>query len=157
MAVHIGLWNGGMILYDLRCSQDHTFEAWFRDSGAYEEQRPGLQIRCPVCGDMRVEKALMAPRLGKAHRDEPRRAPTTKAVAGQVSERAVKAALMELRKHVESNADYVGEKFSEEARKIHYGQAEQRNIYGESTTEEAQSLKEEGVEFQRIPWVRHDS
>lgn len=146
-----------MILYDLRCSHDHVFEAWFRDSGAYEEQCAGRQIPCPVCGDTRVEKAMMAPRLGKAHRNESRRAPATKAVAGQVSEQAVKVALMELRKHVESNADDVGDKFPEEARKIHYGETEQRNIYGESTPEEAEALKDEGVEFQRIPWVRHDS
>ncbi len=157
LAARNGYWIGGMILYDLRCSQDHTFEAWFPDSGAYEKQRAGRHISCPVCGDKRVEKALMTPNIGKAHRDGSGGTPATKAVAGQVSEQAVKAAFMELRKHVEANADYVGEKFPEEARKIHYGETEQRNIYGESSTEEAEALKDEGVEFQRIPWVRHDS
>ena len=131
-----------MILYDLRCSQDHTFEAWFPDSGAYEEQRAGRQISCPVCGDKRVEKALMAPNIGKAHRDGSGGTPDTKAVAGQVSEQAVKAAFMELRKHVEANADYVGEKFPEEARKIHYGETEQRNIY---------EAMEEGKEVKKLP------
>lgn len=127
-----------MIKYDLKCRKGHGFEAWFRDSAAYDEQLEEGAIRCPTCGARKVEKAIMAPRLAKGGADR---------------QKQMMMALKDLRSQVEANCDYVGPKFAEEARKIHYGETEARGIYGETSDEEADALAEEGVTFQRIPWV----
>ena len=139
-----------MIVYDLKCAGGHQFEAWFRDSAAYEAQVEADDVTCPVCGSGEVQKALMAPNLA---RGEPRNP------ALQVDEQAVQVrqALGELRSQIEANCDYVGPRFPEEARRIHYGEADQRGIYGESTSEEADALKEEGVQVHRLPWVSRDN
>jgi hypothetical protein len=135
-----------MIVYDLRCPEGHQFEAWFRDSAAYEAQVEVGDVLCPTCGSDRVQKALMAPNLARGEARGP---------AAQVDERAVQArrALRALRSQIETNCDYVGARFPEEARRIHYGEADPRGIYGESTADEAEALKEEGVQVQRIPWL----
>lgn len=147
-----------MIVFDLKCKAGHVFEAWFPDSAAFERQKKKRQLTCPVCGDMHVSKAPMAPRIAtsKTHKDTP--AQTTQAVlAASPEAQAMLAKLKELKAHVEKNCDYVGDRFADEARKIHYGETEKRNIYGESSDDEARELAEEGVEFQRIPWVRSDA
>ncbi len=165
-----------MILYDLKCRKDHVFETWFRDSSAYEEQVTAGAIACPTCGSRKIEKALMAPRLGRSGRNRDARGdapgdaashktpggPDRKMATRAVKETAETAELMghlrELRKKVEENCDYVGGEFAEEARKIHYGEENPRNIYGETSDEQAKELHEEGVTFNRIPWApRHDS
>jgi len=135
-----------MIVYDLKCRDGHQFEAWFRDSGAFDAQVEAGDLLCPVCGCANVQKALMAPNLSRGEASPP---------AAQEDPRAVQArrALLELRRQVESNCDYVGARFPEEARRIHYGESDPRGIYGETTSEEAEALKEEGVEVQRIPWL----
>ncbi len=139
-----------MIVYDLKCAEGHQFEAWFRDSAAYEAQVEANDVTCPICGSAKVQKALMAPNLA---RGEP------KTPAPQADERAVqmRQALSELRNQVESNCDYVGPRFPEEARRIHYGEADPRGIYGESTAEEADALKEEGVQVHRLPWASREN
>lgn len=144
-----------MILFDLACRNAHVFEAWFRDGTAFEVQRKSRKVACPVCGEVRVTKAPMAPRIGKGARDEP----PAKAVAAPPGMPAgMMKALRKLRQMVESNCDYVGPRFPEEARAIHYGERQKRGIYGEATPEEADGLTEEGIEVARIPWVpRHDS
>lgn len=141
-----------MILFDLKCGTGHVFEAWFPDGAAFETQSRSKEIACPVCGDNAVEKAPMAPHLAKSDSPGKNR--------GNDDGRA--AQMMEmlgtLRREVEANCDYVGDKFADEARKIHFHEAESRNIYGEATSAEATSLAEDGVEVQRIPWLpRHDS
>ena len=135
-----------MIVYDLKCRDGHQFEAWFRDSGAYDAQVEAGEVLCPVCGCTNVQKALMAPNLSRGE---------ARAPAAQEDRRAAEArrALLELRRQVESNCDYVGARFPEEARRIHYGESGPRGIYGETTSEEAEALKDEGVEVQRIPWL----
>jgi hypothetical protein len=135
-----------MILYDLTCRNGHVFEAWFRDGSAFEAQRKGRKIACPDCGEHRVKKAPMAPRIGKGAREET----PTKAVAPPPE---MMQALRKLRQHVESNCDYVGPRFAEEARAIHYGERDKRGIYGEASEEEAKALAEEGIEVSRIPWL----
>ncbi len=135
-----------MILFDLKCANDHVFEAWFPDSEAFEAQARNQEVACPVCGDTAVAKALMAPNVANARKKGGGKPDKAVMHMGQYM-----AALTELRKHVEKNCDYVGEKFPEEARKIHYGETGQRNIYGEASAEEAVELEEEGVEVQRIP------
>ncbi len=145
-----------MILYDLKCAKGHAFEAWFRDSAAYEKQRKGSKVQCPVCGTARVEKAPMAPRLNTGARDAAAAPPE----AAQSTENAAqfRAFLGEVRDHIEKTCDYVGPQFAEEARKIHYGETEKRNIYGEATPDDAKSMKDEGIEFGSVPWLpRRDS
>lgn len=142
-----------MILYKLRCSAEHGFEAWFKDGATYDRQAEAGEIVCPVCGDSRVAKAPMAPRLAKSRSGEG----TTQPEAGG-SHAEIREALLELRRQVESNCDYVGDRFPEEARKIHYGEAGQRNIYGEATDDQARELTDEGIKVGRIPWLpRTDS
>lgn len=142
-----------MILYELRCSSDHAFEAWFRDSAAYDQQAADGEIVCPVCGGRDIGKAPMAPRLARRARDVE---PAPSGAAGKSAK--VRAALMELRRQVEASCEHVGDRFAEEARKIHYGETDHRNIYGEATDVEAREHVEEGVKFGRIPWLpRTDS
>jgi len=141
-----------MIVYDLTCGNGHGFEAWFQSSEAYDKQRKARKVLCPMCGDAKVSKALMAPSVSGTKKKD--RAKATHA-AGPA---AYMAALRELRQQVEANCDNVGERFPEEARKMHYGEAEKRNIYGEATESEAEALSDEGIECQRIPWVPpHDA
>lgn len=138
-----------MILFELKCSADHRFEAWFRDGAAYDAQVAAGSVACPLCGDTGVSKAPMAPRIARARS------------GGEEAERrqlaAIRQHLSELRRTVEENCDYVGDRFAEEARRIHYGEAEARGIYGESTAEDADALRDEGVAFQRIPWLPRTS
>lgn len=131
-----------MIRFTLRCAEEHEFEGWFRNSDAFEAQQQAGEIACPTCGDNKIEKALMAPNIGRSHKNVPALSPAQ-----------MRAALLELRRQVETHCDYVGERFAEEARKIHYGEADPHGIYGEATQEESRELAEEGIEFGRIPWV----
>ena len=135
-----------MIRYNLQCRKAHQFEAWFRDSALYDAQVAAGELSCPVCGSKKVEKAVMAPSISTGKRRKKAKAETEQAAK-------VLKGLREMRQQVEANCDYVGPSFAEEARKIHYGESEQRNIYGETDAKEAETLKEEGVAVQRIPWV----
>jgi hypothetical protein len=130
-----------MILFKLRCAAEHEFEAWFRDGAAYERQAGRGQIACPECGSSAIEKAPMAPRLGRAASPAP------------PSPEDVRRMLQHVRKHVETNCDYVGPRFAEEARRIHRGEADARGIYGEASETESRELADEGIEVARIPWV----
>lgn len=152
-----------MIKYDLRCEQGHAFESWFQSSSAYDSQRKRKLIACPSCGSSRIEKAIMAPRLAgtkKRGRVEapseaaPAEAPTPSLVMTQELE--LRAKLKELRDHVVKNADNVGERFPNEARKMHYGDIEHRPIYGEASADEAKSLIDEGIEVMPLPVLPED-
>ena len=141
-----------MILFELKCAQDHQFEGWFPSGAVYEAQLAKRELSCPLCGDRKIDKAVMAPRIGKAGEPASRPTPATRMALN------AKAALQELRKKIEANCDYVGPGFAEEARRIHYGEAAERGIYGEASDEQAQGLNEEGIAVARIPWVpRNDS
>jgi hypothetical protein len=135
-----------MIVYDLTCPEEHVFEAWFPSSAAFEEQSAAGGLACPLCGSNEIAKALMAPSLSAKVGEERRAAPKEQA-------KAVRRALNKLREAVEQNCDYVGPAFPEEVRKIYYGESEERNIYGEASRQEAESLAEEGIEVQQIPWL----
>lgn len=134
-----------MILFELRCSHDHHFEAWFKDNAAYDAQVAAGEIACPHCGDVTVSKAIMAPRLNRA---------TGQNLEAEGTARDVRRLLVELRKQVEANCDYVGGGFADEARKMHYGDSEERPIYGEATEDQRRELEEEGIEVGRLPWLR---
>lgn len=132
-----------MILFTLRCARGHEFEGWFRDGDTFETQQQAGEIACPDCGDRGVEKAVMAPRLGRSREGHP----------PAVDPAKLRAALFELRRQVEANCDYVGDRFAEEARRIHYGEVDARGIYGEASAEESRELADEGISVRRIPWI----
>jgi len=172
-----------MIRYALNCADGHAFESWFQNSAAFDKQAKRGLVTCPICGSAKVEKAIMAPRLARADAAEreppappvptPPAAPkpnvpvTMPAVppvpAGKSpvaimspQERELRHKLKELRDHVTKNASYVGTRFPEEARKMHYGEIEHRSIYGEASPEDAKALHEEGIEFHPLPILPDD-
>jgi hypothetical protein len=143
-----------MIKYALICEQRHGFESWFASSAAYDKQAKRGLVNCPACGSSKVEKALMAPRLSGTRKGRQRAAetPTATSVAMLTpQEQELRAKLKEVRKHITKNADYVGQKFPEEARKMHYGETEHRSIYGEASLETAKELHDEGIELHPLP------
>ena len=142
-----------MIVYQLRCSNGHEFEAWFRDSGTYDKQVKDGDIACPHCGDVQVCKALMAPNITPSRKRisiPPEGNDRSERRAREVAEKILEA-VGKIRSHVEKNFDNVGNEFAEEAKRIHYGEAEERGIYGNATDEEADELDDEGIEFYRLP------
>ncbi len=167
-----------MIRYTLNCDQGHSFESWFANSAGYDKQAKRGLVTCPVCGSAKVEKAIMAPnlaaKLGESTNADPRPPtpptpppplqpapmppipPKTPVAMMSAAERELRHKLKELRDHVTKNAHYVGARFPEEARKIHYGEAEHRSIYGEASPEEAKQLHEEGIEFHPLPVLPDD-
>ncbi len=131
-----------MIVYSLKCAKGHVFEGWFKDSAAYDGQAAEGKLVCPLCNTRKVEKAPMAPALPSA--------------VGERSDapaalRDMRQFVTGLRKYVQDNAEYVGSRFPEEARKIHYGETEDRHIYGEASLEDARELVEEGVDVAPLP------
>ena len=137
-----------MIVFDLSCRNGHVFEAWFRDGAAFEAQRKARKVACPDCGDHRVKKAPMAPRIGAS---APEATPTKAVTPPSNAPAEMMQALRKLRQHVETNCDYVGPRFAEEARKIHYGETEERGIRGQASKEETQALLEEGIAVLPLP------
>jgi hypothetical protein len=167
-----------MIRYALNCDQGHAFESWFGNSAAYDKQAKRGLVSCPVCGSVKVEKAIMAPSLaasGRVGTVDPRPIPTptnppplqpapmppippkTPVAMMSSAERELRHKLKELRDHITKNAHYVGQRFPEEARKIHYGETEHRSIYGEASPDEAEQLHEEGIEFHPLPILPDDN
>jgi len=146
-----------MIVFDLKCPHNHTFEAWFRSSADYETQREQGIVECPFCGSTDISKALMAPNVAAKSNSKSAPVPAvTNSQDPKVQELAAQAQelFQKVREHVEDSCDYVGNDFAEEARKIHYGESEERGIYGESTAEETQELLDEGVEILPLPAAR---
>jgi len=132
-----------MIRYHLKCSIGHEFDAWFRSSDAFDEQRAEDRVRCAVCGTAEVEKAVMAPAVGVSETPD-----LTKPAS------AAEAVLAEMRRKVEEASDYVGKEFADEARRIHDGESARRSIWGEATLHDAKSLGDDGIPVTPIPWMR---
>jgi hypothetical protein len=153
-----------MIRYSLQCERGHAFESWFQTSSVYDSQVKRKLVSCPACGSVKVEKAIMAPRIvGKKGRDNAVAVASPAEVTAPAStplllaqERELRAKLRELRDHIVKNADNVGERFPNEARKMHYGDIEHRPIYGEASPDEARALIEEGVEVSPLPVLPDD-
>ncbi len=147
-----------MIHYNLVCSQAHEFDGWFSSSQGFEQQAERGLVECPVCGDAKVTRGLMAPAVPKKGNSVQ---PSTAQPVAEPTENMpdhVRAALMKLRSEVETNCDYVGDQFADEARRIHNGESDKRGIYGETTPEQAEALADDGIAFAKIPWVpRADS
>lgn len=134
-----------MIQYSLHCSSGHRYDAWFKSASAFDEQQARGIVRCAVCGDGAVEKAPMAPAVARTDQG--------KVSLSSAHPDAVKfrELLRAYRQKVTSEADYVGDRFAEEARKIHFAETEARQIYGEATRDEVRALAEEGVDFLPLP------
>jgi hypothetical protein len=157
-----------MIVFGLRCRKGHSFESWFKDGASFDRQAKRGLVECPVCGETKVEKALMAPRLAgtkksrKAAAEAPAPEQAQVPVAFGADPATAKVAelhgqLAKLREHVEKNYQNVGPEFAEQARAMHYGEKPHKDIYGDTTPDEAQALAEEGVPVARVPWVRRDA
>ena len=159
-----------MIHYNLRCERGHAFESWFQSSATYEQQEKRKLVSCPICGSAKVERGIMAPQIvSKMGRERAEPAPAAVAPAANTEvaaststpllmaqERELRAKLRELRDHIVKNADNVGERFPNEARKMHYGDIEHRPIYGEASPDEARALIDEGVEVSPLPVLPDD-
>lgn len=173
-----------MIVYDFVCAAGHAFESWFGSSAAYERMAEEGALSCPVCGGGQVRKALSAPNIGRKQQETSSRreevgdgagsaGPSVAEISGPVasdetsandciklrSERDVQIrdAISRIRSVVEEKCDYVGSNFAEEARKIHYGEVAARPIYGEASPGESDQLRDEGIEFASLPWLRDNA
>lgn len=157
-----------MICFSLRCHNAHGFESWFKDSAAHDRMTAAGLLDCPVCGDTRISKALMAPAIRKTRGLKGRAAlPAPEASAPKPPEPEAEAPrlaagpmpaqmvalLQRMRSEVEKSCEYLGKDFAKEARRIHEGEAEARGIYGEATEAETEALREDGIEVARLPWV----
>jgi len=135
-----------MIVFDLECSQGHRFEGWFDSSEAFEEQNSKKLVSCPYCDDTNVIKVMSPVAVKKA-------SPEVHAEHGPIDYRRL---AMEVIDYVQENFEDVGPKFTTEALKIHYGVSEKRNIRGSATSEEEETLKEEGIEYVKVPVFKTD-
>lgn len=149
-----------MIRFALSCEADHSFEGWFRNNDDFDGQKRRRLIECPVCGSAKVDKALMAPSLNTSRRQA---AQTEREVArdsvtlaqGEDQRKAMRE-LRGLTQKMRANSEYVGDRFAEEARKIHDGETDKLNIWGEATVDEARALMDEGIDFMPIPVFPED-
>ena len=138
-----------MIRYAINCAGGHRFEAWFASAGSFDLQQESGAVACPECGVTEVEKALMAPALGASDKTRPVRLSAN--APAEVAE-----AVRTIRKHLTDNAEYVGDRFATEARKIHFEETEKRGIYGEANAPDVRGLIEDGVEFHPLPALPED-
>ena len=145
-----------MIKYSLICKQQHAFEGWFSNSKDFDDQKKRGLVTCPFCDTPSIEKSLMAPAVSTQKSNAPSEsevvtnAPVTKEYADAMNK------IREIRDQVQANSENVGNKFPEEARKIHYGEAEKRGIYGEASPDDVKELVEEGVEIVPLPVLPED-
>jgi len=140
-----------MIRYSLVCEHDHDFEAWFRNSATCAEQLEQGAVECPVCGSRTVRKGLMAPAIAKSGAVRSTKGKQAARTEGEGRAEIMRKAVSALRKHVENSFDYVGDRFAEEARRIHYGETDERGIYGEAGGEDVKDLCEEGILVVPLP------
>lgn len=152
-----------MIRYHLICDAGHDYDAWFPSSAAYDRQAERGLLACAVCSSLKVEKAIMAPSVRTSEIATRPALPTVTSPAAEIAERVVAtmppevaAKLREIRDFIRNNADYVGQGFAEEARKIHYREAEARGIYGEASRQDVEALLEEGIEIAPVPMLPDD-
>ncbi len=139
-----------MIRFSLHCDHGHEFEGWFRDNADFDRQSERRLVSCPVCNSPEIQKSLMAPAVSTSRSKE------QVAIAMDQEQKQVLEQMRELSRKVRENADYVGDQFAEEARKIHFGETEARGIYGEASKEDVHSLIEDGVEVMPLPVFPED-
>ena len=137
-----------MIQYALKCNADHKFDSWFQSASAFDKLQLAKMVTCPVCGSSQIEKSIMSPRVGLRGNKKTDIRPSLK-----TPETDEEKALMALRKHVETNAQYVGGNFADEARAMHDGTSPERAIYGEAQPEQARALIDEGIPVAPLPFA----
>lgn len=135
-----------MIKYNLICCQEHDFEAWFSSSSDYDAQREKRLVNCPHCGTSKVQKAIMAPNVSTSRHKQSAKTQQLKSISKAAAALAVK-----VKEDIAQNCEDVGDRFSDEARAIHYGEKPERGIYGQATLKEAKALIEEGVQIKALP------
>lgn len=142
-----------MKVLNLQCSHGHSFEGWFASQDDYDTQRARGLVSCPVCNDSEVTKMLSAPRLnlGGAQSATPSTTHTESTPVANLGPAQLQAAWMQMVRHVMANTEDVGNKFAEEARKIHYGETEERHIRGQASREETEALLDEGIDILPLP------
>jgi hypothetical protein len=140
-----------VIHYELICDNEHKFDAWFKNAQAYEEQHARGVLTCPLCESHQVQKQIMAPAVSRTGPEK------VSLSIGHPEQRQLREAMRALRQKVISEADYVGDRFAEEARKIHFKEVDPRGIYGEATREEAAALLEDGVDFMPLPNIPEEA
>ncbi|MBT4567529.1 MAG: DUF1178 family protein [Marinovum sp.] len=141
-----------MIQYSLKCDQDHSFDSWFQSAAAFDKLLKAKMVTCAICGTSSVQKAIMAPRVNKSGvPSEPDEKPQKNPLSAPPD--PAQQALKELRKHIETNADYVGDNFAAEARAMHDGSAPERSIYGAAKPDEAKQLLKEGIPVAPLPFM----
>ena len=136
-----------MIHYSLVCDRSHKFDGWFASAAAYDAQKGRGLVTCPICLTTNVDKALMTPSVARSGSEK------VSLAIGHPEHQKLREAMQALRNKVTSEADYVGDKFAEEARKIHFKEVDPRGIYGEATKEEVAALVDEGVDFMPLPSI----
>jgi len=135
-------------VFNLRCDQDHAFEGWFASTDAFDAQVAGGQVQCPLCGSTVISKALSAPRLNLGA--EP---PRERQAAAMPTAEHLQALFMKMAREIVANTENVGERFAEEARRIHYKETPERGIRGVTSREEADALEEEGISVLPMPFA----
>ena len=145
-----------MIVFNLTCGNDHSFEGWFASSAEFERQHEATQLNCPLCGDTSISKGLQAPYVNTGSMPPVAQTPQAPvAPAAHAQYMNVGAEVKRMIEQLIANTEDVGNAFPEEARKIHYQEAPERNIRGNASTEEVDELREEGIEVVAVPVPRH--
>ena len=145
-----------MIRYDLVCDKGHEFDGWFRDSDAYDKQAKRGLVSCTHCGTAKIQKQIMAPGIPSKSNKKSDNAVRMSAGPADPRAQAMMQMMRDYRKHVETNAENVGNNFAEEARKIHYKETKERGIYGQTSPDDAAALIEEGIDIHPIPVLPED-
>ena len=135
-----------MIKYNLKCKNKHEFESWFSDSKEFEKLRQKKIIECTLCGTKNVQKSIMSPSILSKDQKE-------KNIQSTRYLKKIRRDLLKMRNFIEKNFNYVGDNFPQEVRNIYYDKNKNKNIYGKATPDEAEELREEGIELTTIPWI----
>mgnify|MGYP003687807037 FL=1 len=140
-----------MIKYNLKCCNDHEFESWFLDSNEFDKLNKKKLLECIFCSSKKINKSIMAPMIvsSKKIKDD------FKTQDKDLQNKKIK--LVEIRKYIENNFEYVGENFSQKVREIYYDKDKKKTIYGTTTAEEREELAEEGIDLLSVPWVSKDN
>ena len=140
-----------MIKYNLKCQNDHEFESWFSNSEEFEKLKRKKMLECIYCSSKNIDKSIMAPMIASSNCKEEQTNQFTKDLRDE------KNKLLQLRKYIEKNFNYVGENFSKKVREIYYDKKKKKTIYGTTTPEEREELAEEGIDLISVPWVSKDN
>ena len=140
-----------MIKYNLRCHNNHTFESWFSDSYEFDNLNSKKLLGCIYCSSKKINKSIMAPMVSGTNKKKDELNNLNKSLLNE------KNKLLQIRKYIENNFEYVGKNFSKKVREIYYDKRSKKTIYGSTTSEERRELAEEGIELLEVPWIEKDN